>query len=373
MSQMSNKSENALNAICPYFTMFPLEYPTRVLKKYKSSNPIVVDPFCGRGTTLYAARKLGLDAWGLDSSPVAVAIAKAKLASCNPDEVIKLAQKIIIETTPSNIPSSEFFKWAYHEDTLKQLCALRKGLLNRNRDSNASAVLRAAALGCLHGPLNKREGIPSYFSNQMPRTFSSKPNYSVRYWKERKLKPKPANIVDVLEKKVRRLQGLSNEYVGNHNQIIFGDSRKPITMTRVSDNFSMVITSPPYYGMRTYVQDHWLRNWFLGGPDDVDYIVRNQLDHNGQENFAESLGDVWTNMASSNANELRMFVRFGIIPSAKVDTKSIFLSSLESSGERWRLISTRSAKTAQEGKRQARQMNSKSQAAVEFDFHVLRQ
>ena len=55
--------------------MFPLEFPLKHLKKYKRETSIVLDPFCGRGTTLYAARKLGIKAYGIDSSPVAVAIA----------------------------------------------------------------------------------------------------------------------------------------------------------------------------------------------------------------------------------------------------------------------------------------------------------
>ena len=38
--------------------------------------------------------------------------------------------------------------------------------------------------------------------------------------------------------------------------------------------FSWVVTSPPYYGMRTYLQDQWLRNWFLGGSSFVDYSSR---------------------------------------------------------------------------------------------------
>jgi hypothetical protein len=33
----------------------------------------------------------------------------------------------------------------------------------------------------------------------------------------------------------------------------------------------MELTSPAYYGLRTYVADQWLRNWFLGGPAYVDY------------------------------------------------------------------------------------------------------
>lgn len=67
-----------------------------------------------------------------------------------------------------------------------------------------------------------------------------------------------------------------------------------------------------------------------------------------------------------------MYIRFGIIPSASVDAKRIFNSSLEESGISWRLVSTRTAKTADAGKRQAGQMKTTSTAAVEFDFHVER-
>jgi DNA modification methylase len=86
---------NALNAICPYFTMFPLEYPLRVLRVHRKDQPIVMDPFCGRGTTLFAARQLGLQAHGIDSSPVAVAIARAKLCRVDTEATLKLAQSYI--------------------------------------------------------------------------------------------------------------------------------------------------------------------------------------------------------------------------------------------------------------------------------------
>ena len=38
-------------------------------------------------------------------------------------------------------------------------------------------------------PLSKNPKQRSYFSNQMPRTFASKPDYSVKFWKERGLRP----------------------------------------------------------------------------------------------------------------------------------------------------------------------------------------
>lgn len=74
------KAKGRLNAICPYFTMFPLEFPLGVLRD-ATPGQLVVDPFCGRGTTNYAARTLGLPSIGVDSSPVAVALSQAKLAN----------------------------------------------------------------------------------------------------------------------------------------------------------------------------------------------------------------------------------------------------------------------------------------------------
>jgi hypothetical protein len=50
--------DDALNAICPYWTMVPLEFPWRALAA-ADAGEWVLDPFCGRGTTLFAARKLG--------------------------------------------------------------------------------------------------------------------------------------------------------------------------------------------------------------------------------------------------------------------------------------------------------------------------
>lgn len=372
MGKMSYLAENALNAVCPYFTMFPLEYPTKILKKLKSEAPVIMDPFCGRGTSIFAARKFGLDAWGVDSSPVAVAIARAKLASCESKEVIELAQSLLSIPGEPQIPTTDFFKWAYHKDTLSQICKIKHGLINIRRETDASVVLRAVCLGALHGPLTKSIDTASYLSNQMPRTFSSKPDYSVRYWKERNLKPPKVDVMQVISKRTLRLHGLADKISGNFQQILNGDSRLAESFDGSRRDFTTVITSPPYYGMRTYVQDQWLRNWFLGGPDYVDYSVDEQLDHGGQAAFATSLGKVWANMALSSSDQLRMFVRFGIIPSAKVDAKKLFLESLEASDTNWKVISVRNAKTADEGKRQAGQMKSNSTASSEFDFHVLR-
>src|SRR5579864_8444361 len=108
---MSFDSRYALNAICPYFTMFPLEYPMRVLhpaslRTFKK--PIVCDPYCGRGTTIFAARLRGLPAFGMDVAPVAVAIARAKLAATDTEDVMTLVDDLLAERRTTDVPTGEF-------------------------------------------------------------------------------------------------------------------------------------------------------------------------------------------------------------------------------------------------------------------------
>ncbi|WP_313082290.1 DNA methyltransferase [Pulveribacter sp.] len=362
----------ALNAICPYFTMFPLEYPMRVLQKHKKSSPIVMDPFCGRGTTLFAARALGLVSRGLDTSPVAVAIAQAKLCNVQSEAALALAQAYIKANDSVAVPQTEFFKHAFSAQVLKAICAIRQGLLTTKRESDEVILLRAAMLGCLHGPTSKRQENQSYFSNQMPRTFASKPDYSVRYWNEKNLKAPNSNVVDVLWRKLQRLSIAPGPVKSSPSHASLGDSRRAASLPASSRDFSVVVTSPPYYGMRTYVEDQWLRNWFLGGPERIEYGNPEQLEHAGKDVFAKSLGLVWKNMARTEADSLDMYIRFGIIPSAKVDAKALMLDSLEESRVGWKLVHTREAETAASGKRQANHMTTGSTAALEYDFHVRR-
>lgn len=188
-----------LNAICPYFTMFPLDFPMSVLETYcnKIQNHWVLDPFCGRGTTNFAARIYGLPSIGIDSSPVAVALTKAKIINVRVNQILQVAEKILSQQEVSNIPKGEFWEYAYDQEVLVNICKIREALL-KNCDSAARIALRAIMLGALHGPMYNTS--PSYFSNQCPRTYAPKPAYAVRFWKERKLMPPKVDVMSIIKK-----------------------------------------------------------------------------------------------------------------------------------------------------------------------------
>jgi hypothetical protein len=348
--------------------MFPLEYPLGLISKYRKDAPVILDPFCGRGTTLYAARRLGFKAYGLDTSPIAAAIAQAKLASATVEDVMALAEELVA-TKAKDIPDAPFFRTGFSKSTLAELCSLRDGLL-KARLSDEAAILRAAALGCLHGPLAKDSGTPSYFSNQMPRTFSSKPDYSVRFWKQHDIKAPEASVLAVLRKKLSRIGDIDGPSEGRLANVKCKDARMAASYRNV-DTASLTITSPPYYGMRTYVEDQWLRNWFIGGPAEIDYRNEQQLRHTGHDIFVSDLAKVWKNVHKASKDGAHLYIRFGAIPSVKSDPRELLKASLKEAGS-WDLVSVRNAKTAESGKRQAVQMGRESAPAAEFDFHAIR-
>ena len=364
---LSQDPLHALNAICPYFTMFPLEFPLHILKRRAKRSRGVCDPFCGRGTTLYAARQRGIRAFGMDCSPVAVAISRAKLADFSPNPPLALARRILSSQSDVTLPEGNFWKRAFHENTLRDICRLRAGLL-RIRDTDAAVILRATILGILHGPSTK---IGSYLSNQMPRTFAPKPDYAVRFWRKRKLEAAEIDVVAAVERKLLRLaRGQYSVYSGAWQDVHCGNAVQQVAYDSMPREVDTVITSPPYYGMRTYVQDQWLRHWFLGGPSHVDYARSGDLLSSSPTEFATSLGRTWANIARRVSGQLRLFVRFGAIPSRPIDTRGMLFDSLEASGVRWRVVSVRRANSAAAGKRQVVQMRTHGVAVDEIDVHA---
>ena len=112
-----------------------------------------------------------------------------------------------------------------------------------------------------------------------------------------------------------------------------------------------MITSPPYYGMRTYIPDQWLRNWFLGGPDHVDYGNHCQLAHSSPDDFVDDLRAVWRNAATVCSEQATLVIRFGGITDRKVNPLDLIKATLKDSG--WTLQTIRDAGSATDGKRQA--------------------
>lgn len=358
------KRESRLNAICPYFTMFPLDFPLRVLGEARSGE-WVLDPFCGRGTTLFAARTLGLGSVGIDTNPVACALAEAKLRTVGPRALVQRCKEILTRgQAEPDIPEGEFWELSFHQETLRQLCRLREAL--RTGSDGVSVVLRALLLGILHGP--RLKGAPAYLSNQMPRTYSTKPEAAVRYWRQWGLRPPRVDVLNAVRRRAQYV--LSRLPARAEGAVKQGDARRVLRSLR--RRFGWVVTSPPYYGMRTYLPDQWLRAWFLGSPPTVEYGVPGGQIGTGTEGaFVNDLAEVWRAVARRCVPGTHLVVRFGALPSLSTDAAGLLIRSLRESGVGWRVERFDSAGVPGQASRQAHQFAKAGSYVEEVDLSAI--
>ncbi|MBP3253987.1 MAG: site-specific DNA-methyltransferase [Bacteroidales bacterium] len=86
----------------PHPAPFPLELPTRIITSILNDEAgVVIDPYCGSGTTLVAAKLLQKDYIGIDISEDYISFAKERLQNCQSEKkkVEEELQKHFVEKT----------------------------------------------------------------------------------------------------------------------------------------------------------------------------------------------------------------------------------------------------------------------------------
>lgn len=289
---------NPLHALCPYFAMFPEEFVKEQAVRHTRRGDLVFDCFSGRGTTVLESLLLDRRAAGIDINPVAFCISAAKAQLPDSEHLqdrIDDLEWMFGQTSTTSLSRERsalprFFGRAFHWHTLEQLLFLRRAL--KWRTGRTDRFIAALVLGSLHGDMDKSS---SYFSNQMPRTISTKPDYSLDYWSRHDLWPRKRNVFEVLRQRAElRFTGTQPSHDGN---IVLGDARRSATLFRgLHGQVKALITSPPYYDVTNFEEDQWLRLWFLGHEPKPTYRTISPDDRHRTQDTApywKFLESVW--------------------------------------------------------------------------------
>ena len=296
------------HSICPYFAMFP----ERFVEKHLAASPhagVVFDPFCGRGTTVFQALLQNREAAGCDLNPVAACIAGAK---CHAPDPARVRARLDELRQGFHEPNDEgwqgklepFFNLCFHRETLRHIRYLRSVLNWRHRREDR--FIAALSLGALHGESHRS---PYCFSNRMPRTISTKPDYSVRWWRRNGCMAPRRDVFDVLNRMLAYRFGTRPPR--KTGRVIQTDARRagkafPTLAGRVTD----VITSPPYLNTTNYREDQWLRVWFLGGDALVPHDRQDDR-HTSPEMYWSFLETSVRGFSSLLADQASIVIRIG--------------------------------------------------------------
>lgn len=299
-------------AVGPYYAMFPLEFAFDIVKEYSEPGQLVLDPFAGRASSVFAAATQDRTGLGIEINPLGWVYAQTKLQPATQRNVERRLKSLVdmSETcVQESIELPEFFRMCYSEKVLNFLITARKELKWEKR--KVDRTLMGLLLIHLHGKLG--EGL----SNQMRQTKAMGPKYSMGWWrKENLITPPEIPIEEFLLAKIRRRYSKGIPNVTKQSEVKLGDSTQilPKIARRIARGkqipCSLLFTSPPYQGVTNYHDDQWLRLWLLGGDPKPGYGVEKYKDKfSSKEVYYELLESVFKNVSQIMSEDGTIYIR----------------------------------------------------------------
>ncbi len=240
---------HSLHYVVPYQACFAPQIPQFFIEHFSDEGDVVLDPFAGRGTTVFEANQMGRIGIGVDVSPLALSIAKSKLSSVTLEDVKKRLGEI--DFSKKKTEGYEEFKDIYHTDTYSEILNLKEQL----KDAPVDNLIKTIILGRLHGHS------PSFFSVWTFNVISLSKDRIIRQSKKRGLKPDYRNTKKSILKKAATV--LRDPIKTNIKSELFAVSTDKMS-SKIKNPVDLIITSPPFLNVINYIDDNWLRFWFLG-------------------------------------------------------------------------------------------------------------
>ena len=235
---------DGIESVHPYPAKFIAEIPRSLLKLLPvSGGDVVLDPFCGSGTTLVEAQAQGYPSIGIDLNPIACLISRVKTTTL-PQNFYQCAQRVVYEADRLsnkprlNIPNVDHWFQSHIKDTLAALTTVISDAPDDQRDflrlSLSSIIVR----------VSNQESDTRYAAIQK--------NVTVE------------NVYKWFLQKARKLSNVlsTRGYPLAPAEVIEADTLT-VTKDTLRSRVGLVITSPPYPNAYEYWLYHKYRMWWL--------------------------------------------------------------------------------------------------------------
>ncbi|MDZ4787029.1 MAG: DNA methyltransferase [bacterium] len=268
------------------------------IQKYSSRGEVVLDPFCGRGTTALEAVLNERIAYASDINPLFARVTRAKLEPADLVEVAIFLQSVNLSRPISLEGFAEYFEPFFDADTYREILNLKSAISSSK--TSTSQFVEMIAMSLLHGHT------AGYFSAY------SMPQISLTPVNQRLLNDKRGNLPEyrsissrILRKTGAALRDGDVDRIRDRsilNKVYVADVRNLTFLP--SATVDLIVTSAPKPYAYNFVNDLWLKGWFTG-------ISKNERRRLSEISFqSQSLSD-WIDFMNETLFELARVVKYG--------------------------------------------------------------
>lgn len=252
------KDAHSLHYASAYPLSFRPELPAYFIDRYTKRGDVVLDPFCGSGTTSLEAALQGRIAFASDINPLALKLTAAKISPADITEVTLGFQNINLRRPVDLTVYRQVFAPFYDHDTYREIVNLRSFL--QTRQDRVARFIELVALGLLHGHS------AGYFSVYTFPQLALSPEEQEALNCKRRQSPDYRSIVPRILRKTASLlrdgvPSVLRSSAGRH-RVELADAVDLSIFP--SGSVDLVVTGPPLPRGDDGAKDQWLRLWFAG-------------------------------------------------------------------------------------------------------------
>lgn len=207
---------------------------------------LVLDPFCGAGTTPLACKEFALDSVGFDVHPIMLLASRVKIRDYNIEELKKTVKELMLEKfekTEIDVPG--FVARVFQKSVLQELVSIRNKILELADEKIREFMLLGLTIASMRCSWAYKDGA------------------AIKVVKRRILP-----LQKTLEQQLLKMCHDLEQFPTKHSNVTidFCDARK---LKLEDETINAVITSPPYFRKHEYVYAYRIEQWITGleGPD----------------------------------------------------------------------------------------------------------
>jgi len=259
--QLFNITTNNVSYLTHNIHKYPAKYipnvPRWAMSKYiKDEGKLVLDPFCGSGTTLVEAILNSHDSVGIDIDPLAVLISKVKTTRIDSQKLIEIKKDVInsIKTPPKQLfrPKLETLEHWFNNDAIHDLGLLRSIVEEYKDDKDVYDFLIITLSSIIRKVSNA--------DDQSQKTYVSHTNMK-----------SPPSVLPLFIKRLdlysKRLIELFEKVNNDTRVLVSRNDARDLELFWEENNLNpadLAVTSPPYIKAIDYIYNQMAEYFWIG-------------------------------------------------------------------------------------------------------------